>query len=297
MKRVLRILGIILLVIVVILAIGAAVVYARSEQIIKQTYEYEVPEIVLPEANEELMAEGRRIFVTRGCSGCHTANGGGQYMINEPIIAVLPAPNITHGLGGRTEDFGTEDYMRAIMHGIGGDGHGLAIMPSESYSQWREEEIVPLLVFLTNMPPVDNELEARTYGPIGRVILTLGVFPIAPNLVNHETAGLIELEAEPSIEYGQYLSRVCTSCHGSNLAGAADPEGNGNSANLTPSESGIGSWTEEDFTTALRTGSRPDGSLINPELMPWPAFSAMTDVEIQAIYAYLRSIAPVENAN
>ena len=108
----------------------------------------------------------------------------------------------------------------------------------------------------------------------------------------------IELEAEPSVEYGHYLSLICASCHGANLAGAPSPEGDGlNSANLTPSESGIGAWSMDDFMTALRTGIRPDGTALDPEQMPWPSFASMTDVEIQALYTYLTSLEPIENQN
>jgi cytochrome c553 len=119
-----------------------------------------------------------------------------------------------------------------------------------------------------------------------------------PNTVlDHDAAGFVELEAEASVEYGQYLSSICANCHGANLAGEESPDGNGSSANLTPSDSGLGAWAESDFTNALRTGTRPDGSLIDPLKMPWPSFALMTDTEIQALYAYLRSLEPVENAN
>ena len=53
----------------------------------------------------------------------------------------------------------------------------------------------------------------------------------------------------------------------------------------------------DDFMTTLRTGTRPDGTMLDPEQMPWPAFASMTDVEIQALYTYLHSLEPIENQN
>jgi mono/diheme cytochrome c family protein len=67
-------------------------------------------------------------------------------------------------------------------------------------------------------------------------------------------------------------------------------------ANLTPDENtGLGIWTEEMFVKAVRTGrhmgvSRP---ILPP--MPWPNVGAMSDEDLKAVYAYLRSIQPVHN--
>jgi len=66
--------------------------------------------------------------------------------------------------------------------------------------------------------------------------------------------------------------------------------------NLTPDENtGIGSWSEETFVKALRTGrhmgvSRP---ILPP--MPWGAFRNLTDEDLRSIFAYLRTIPPVHN--
>jgi mono/diheme cytochrome c family protein len=76
----------------------------------------------------------------------------------------------------------------------------------------------------------------------------------------------------------------------------AGPWGISYTANLTPDEdTGIGSWTEEIFVKALRTGkhwgqSRP---ILPP--MPWLAYSRMTDDDLAAIFAYLRAIPAVKN--
>jgi hypothetical protein len=50
-------------------------------------------------------------------------------------------------------------------------------------------------------------------------------------------------------------------------------------------------WSVADFVRALREGVRPDGSAISPA-MPWKAMGRMTDLELHAIFAYLKSIPP-----
>jgi hypothetical protein len=76
----------------------------------------------------------------------------------------------------------------------------------------------------------------------------------------------------------------------------AGPWGISYSANLTPDEAtGLGIWTEDMFVKAMRTGkhfgqSRP---ILPP--MPWPWIAQMTDEDLKAMYAYLRTVPPVVN--
>jgi mono/diheme cytochrome c family protein len=77
----------------------------------------------------------------------------------------------------------------------------------------------------------------------------------------------------------------------------AGPWGISFTHNLTPDEdTGIGSWSEETFVKAIRTGrhmgvSRP---ILPP--MPWQVYRAMPDSDLKAIYAFLRTIKPIHNA-
>lgn len=65
--------------------------------------------------------------------------------------------------------------------------------------------------------------------------------------------------------------------------------------NLTPDrETGLGSWTEAQIVTALRTGVRPDGRQLAP-IMPWPSFARLTDADAGAIVAYLRSLPAIKS--
>lgn len=69
-------------------------------------------------------------------------------------------------------------------------------------------------------------------------------------------------------------------------------------ANLTPDETGIGSWSLEQFNKAMRQGKFKGLDNTRPLLppMPWPNYGNMTDADMKAIFAYLKSLKPVFNA-
>lgn len=76
----------------------------------------------------------------------------------------------------------------------------------------------------------------------------------------------------------------------------AGPWGITYATNLTPDEStGMGIWTEEMFVQAMRSGRHMGQSRPIQPPMPWRAYAAMTDRELKSIYAYLRTIPPIEN--
>jgi cytochrome c553 len=76
----------------------------------------------------------------------------------------------------------------------------------------------------------------------------------------------------------------------------AGPWGITYSINLTPHETGLGVWTEEMFIKAMREGKHMGtGRPIFPP-MPWTAYSQMTDDDLRAIFAYLKTIPPIDNA-
>jgi mono/diheme cytochrome c family protein len=83
----------------------------------------------------------------------------------------------------------------------------------------------------------------------------------------------------------------------SDLTEWAGPWGVSYTANLTPDPTGIGNWTEEQFIYCLRNGKLKglEGSrnLLPP--MPWEMSGQMTDNELKAVFAYLKSIKPINN--
>ena len=75
------------------------------------------------------------------------------------------------------------------------------------------------------------------------------------------------------------------------------PFGRVYATNITPDrKTGIGSWSEADFIKAMTQGIGPDGKHYYP-VFPYTAFTRMTRQDLQDLWAYLRSIPPVEQAN
>jgi hypothetical protein len=81
------------------------------------------------------------------------------------------------------------------------------------------------------------------------------------------------------------------------LTSAAGPWGVSFAANLTSDPTGIGSWTEENFKRALKEGKfkgMPGGRTLLPP-MPWQNYANISDEDVSAIFAYLKSTKPVKN--
>ncbi|WP_186756882.1 cytochrome c family protein [Echinicola salinicaeni] len=75
------------------------------------------------------------------------------------------------------------------------------------------------------------------------------------------------------------------------------PWGVSYAANLTPDETGIGTWKVEQLFKVFREGKYKglDGSRMILPPMPWEMFKYYTDEEVEAIFAYLKSIKPISN--
>jgi len=82
------------------------------------------------------------------------------------------------------------------------------------------------------------------------------------------------------------------------LTAFAGPWGISYASNLTPhATTGLGAevWTEDLFIQALRTGKHFGTSRPIMPPMPWSSYAQMTDDDLKAVYAYLRTIPPVDN--
>jgi mono/diheme cytochrome c family protein len=103
---------------------------------------------------------------------------------------------------------------------------------------------------------------------------------------------------------GAYLAAAgnCSACHtaddGRDLAGGrafVTDYGTIYSTNITPDdETGIGRWSLEDFSIAMRQGLRPGGEHLYP-VFPYTSFTKLTDDDIGALYAYLKTVPAVKS--
>ena len=140
--------------------------------------------------------------------------------------------------------------------------------------------------------------KAYRFSKFYSMVVTAGIAAVMVSLSSPaDAANLSEVE-----EKGEYLVAAgnCMSCHtngdDSPFAGGLEfetPFGTVYSTNITSDpETGIGQWSLEDFTNAMRHGEAPDGTNLYP-VFPYTAFAKVSDEDIAAIYAYLKTIAPV----
>jgi mono/diheme cytochrome c family protein len=245
-------------------------------------------------ALERAVARGERLVTARlGCNGCHGTDFGGQTLVDEWIFGRLSAPNLTTGKGSLTADFRASDWDLAVRHGLRPGGR-TSSMPALEFTNLSDRELSDVVAYIRSRPPVDREFGATRFGPMFAYMFATGPdFVIAFDL-DHAKAHAREPPASGvTAEYGEHLVHVCRGCHGPGLAGGkieGDPE-MPVVANLTPHETGLAAWSEADFLRAFREGRRPDGSAIS-EFMPWKDYAAMSDEELKAIYAFLRTVPP-----
>lgn len=79
------------------------------------------------------------------------------------------------------------------------------------------------------------------------------------------------------------------------LTAWAGPWGVSYAANLTPDVTGMGGWSPETFIQAIRTGKHAGGGRDILPPMPWMDYAQMTDEDLRAVFAYLKSLPPVSN--
>ncbi|WP_137124877.1 c-type cytochrome [Roseomonas sp. HF4] len=122
-----------------------------------------------------------------------------------------------------------------------------------------------------------------------------------------------QAQAQPDpVARGRYLVEGiagCGNCHtpkgpqgdlpGMNMAGGAvfdEPPFRAVASNITPDpETGIGRWTDAEVARAIREGIRPDGRIIGPP-MPIELYRGISDADLAAMVAYLRTVPAVRNA-
>lgn len=320
MKTALKILGV--LVLLVLLSGGGIYAWAStsSSRSLARTIETHAVDFPIPfpldsaaaagltgEAAAQLALEqarerGRHLVSARYvCVECHGENLGGGVMIDAPAIGRLFGPNLTEGQGSATIGYTAADWDRIVRHGVRRDGRPAA-MPAEDFQRMSDQELADVVAYIRSVPPVDNQVEDRTLGPVGKILMATGKLTLSADEIGaHDAAHATEPPAtEASIEFGAHLAGVCTGCHGVNLAGGPIVGGDPSwppARNLTPHEAGLADWTFAQFVVAMREGRRPNGTpLLPPMSGVAPYAQKMTEVELQALWMYLRSLPPVARA-
>ena len=216
----------------------------------------------------------------------------------------LTVPNITPdtdtGAGRWTDDA----IARAVREGIGHDGRALfPVMPYVNYRIMSDEDLASVITYLRSLPSVRHEQPASQVPfPVNRFINAVprrldGSVP-DPDLTTPEKRGayLTTLAScsdchTPRNEQGQYLAGL--EFAGGNIVLHGDAREPKAAANLTPSPNGIPYYNEDLFIETMRTGRVRDRKI--SDIMPWGHYRNMTDDDLTAIFAYLKTLKPVDH--
>lgn len=293
----LSIVGRIVVVLGVVVALAYAGLVVATNRILaaEEAMPVAVVPVRIPDAGDTVAVERGRYLVDHAlnCKVCHSPDLAGGAVIDNFPIGKLWAPNLTAGRGSVIGDFTPTDWARSIRHGLHRTGRRLFLMPSEDFFSFSDDDIGSAVAYVKSMPPVDRDNQGISLGPVGRVLLLTGDVDFAFNKIEHAAA---RSTAAPgaTLAWGQVLASTCSGCHGAGFSGGAIPGGDPSwppARNLTQHETGLKSWAQADFITALRQGHRPDGTAIKPP-MPWQAYGGLSDTDLDALWIYLRSVPP-----
>lgn len=322
LKRVLKILAWIVGVLVVLILTLVLYINAAWDNPVNRR----VPQMSAPRDSAHI-ARGEFLYTNSAlCWMCHGQNqspvgppsGGFVEDLRNlgPGFGLWYIPNITPdeqtGIGSWTDG----ELVRLLREGIKKDGRPVFIMPSERFHGMSDEDVLSIIAYLRSLQPVNNPVPSHQPSLLAKALFTFGVMKPRP-----EVMGPVPTPQKGiTVEWGKYITEhatPCLDCHSpvdlntgqfypdSALTGGNIPfgkKGPGQQVdapafaygpNLTPDpETGIGSWTEEQFLLAVRTGTRPDGRVLTNH-MPYAYFGLWPEDDAKAVYQYLMSLKPV----
>lgn len=251
-------------------------------------------------ATERAVARGQHLVEAfYACGECHGADFGGGVMVDDPAIGRLLGQNLTLGSGSRTLKYTAADWDRMVRHGVKPNGTG-SPMPSKDFFSMSDRELSDIVSFIRSKPPVNKEVAPITLGPVGKLLVATGQIQLSAD--QHPTKHVITHaalppDALPDATFGKHLAQTCTGCHRDNFAGGpilGGPPDWPPSKNLTPT--GLAGWTFEDFERALKEGKSKNGVALKEPMASMPKFAKnMSDVELQALWAYIKALPPEPN--
>ncbi len=311
MKLVSKILLAVAVLLIAVIAVGAVKVLGpraflgpRSRPLNSRTFE----------ATPARLERGKYLSNGIGCLYCHSPHdwskpddpilagmaGAGQKLPYTDLPGVVFAPNLTPDKDTGAGNWSDDMLARAIREGIGHDGHALfGIMPFAHYRNMPDEDLASIIVYLRSLPAVRNPLPK-----------TEVIFPVKYIMQNDPqpiTTPISSPDVSDPVKRGRFLVNLigCTDCHtpvdnhhvpipgmefsGGQILGA--PWGTVASANITPDASGISYYDEGMFIKSMRTGKV--GARELSKTMPWSALRNLTDEDLAAMFAYLKTLRPI----
>ena len=290
--RVLKIVGVVLGMLLGVLLLAGVVLYWVGNARLNKVYDFPASNITLPQ--DEASIEYGKHRAESLCQGCHGEDLSGiENWFNAGPLGMIDSANLTAGEGGIGKEFTTEDYVRAIRHGIGRDQRPIFMPAVVSTAHLSDEDLGAIIAYLKTIPQVDHQLQGERFTPLAKIMLATGMLGKLPvEAVSHEV-DVTAPEKGVSAEYGEYMVNTndCRLCHGPELNGGPfpDPTITKISPNLTPGGE-LAAWSEEDFINAIRNGVTPSGHPLDPEFMPWQSYRLFYDEELRSIWLYLQSL-------
>ncbi len=239
-----------------------------------------------PTSQEQRDLGERIYFVRNGCVDCHGADLAGVKIMENAAMGSIYGANITPY---KTRGMKDEDLMRAIRYGVHSSGRSLRFMPSFDFAGLSRSDTLALISFMRSVPAVEKEDHVNTWGPMVKILSTLGKMPVMfpAGSIDHFKDFAIKPEEGATIEFGKYLANSCVGCHGENLAGGPIPGGDPSWPLATSLRFGANGWTRADFDKVIQSGiSHVTGQQVRPP-MPMAALQQMTKMELDALWLYL----------
>ncbi|HRO46830.1 cytochrome c [Agriterribacter sp.] len=235
-----------------------------------------------------------------------TLGKGGEYFGREMgFPGSFYSKNITpQNLGSWTDG----EIYRTITTGVNKNGEALfPVMPYLHYGKMDKEDVYDIIAYLRQLPVINSTIPERSIDfPLNFILNT-----IPANNTPLERPAKTDL-----VNYGHYIVTIaaCIECHTQVKKGQIIPElayaggrefqmpnGTVRSANITPdAETGLGNWTEAAFIARFKaytdTASifKVTASQVNT-IMPWAMYAGMDTTDLRAVYAYLKTITPINN--
>ncbi len=311
MKKVFRILG--YLVVLIIVIVAGLLTYVKLA-----LPKVDAPENITFDYTAERIAHGDYLanHVT-ACMDCHSTRdyskfsappingtlgkGGEKFDQSAGLPGAFHARNITPAGIKRYTD---GELFRLITTGVTKEGRAMfPLMPYTYYGKMDREDIYDIIAYIRSIPVIENEvLESIPDFPINFIINTI---PKNAELTTRP-------EKSDMLAYGAYMTNAsgCIECHTQvdkgqiimekSFAGGREfilPDGSiVRSSNITPDlETGIGKWSEQNFVQRFKLYS--DSAYVNVDvaagefntIMPWTMYAGMDEDDLKSIYAYLKS--------
>lgn len=303
--KILKWIGITVGAVLILLVVAATALFLISKQHENKIYQIDVEAIDYQFDDEaEKLSLGQHVATIRGCVDCHGGDLGGDIFIEDPVVGVLVATNLTSGPGGIGNSYSDEDLIRATRHGVRKDGKSVIFMPSHEYNVIDSKDMAALISYIRSKEPVDSShLPETKIGLPFRLMYVLSggdihLFPA--RIIDHSLPLPEPVEARSPMELGAYLATTCMGCHGNHFGGGkipGVPPHWPDASNITMGGTLANYASEEDFIHTMREGVTPTGIEMDPLFMPWPIFGYMTDEELSGLFVYLQSLPPRETGS